>query len=306
MVLKYPAYEYTPILGWSISRYELFDKCKRQYFYNYYPRFVPGVPSYKVTQLKNLTSVPLETGNVVHDVVEAFLRRLQKSDSNIDESRFLEFAREKTEVYFSTKTFIETYYGSQAAIDREKAFEKISQCLRNFVGSPVYTWLFMKAITNKDNWMIEPPGMGETRIGGLKAYCKMDFLFPVDGDVYILDWKTGARDPYKHSQQLIGYAAAAAGNFGIPWNAIFPKIIYLHPEFAEFEIVLTEADLGGFNERLRAQTQEMQRLCSDIDNNRPRPIEEFPTTPSQAICRYCNFQELCFGKKNAPGAPGAF
>ena len=75
--------------------------------------------------LKDLTSVPLEIGNVVHDVLEAFLRRLQKSDSDIDENRFLEFAREKTDEYFSQKTFIETYYGSQKSIDRDEAFGKI-------------------------------------------------------------------------------------------------------------------------------------------------------------------------------------
>ena len=101
MVLKYPSYEFTPVLGWSISRYEVFDKCKRQYFYTYYPKHVPGVPFYKMAALKDLTSVPLEIGNVVHDILEAFLRRLQKSDSNIDENRFLEFAREKTDEYFS-------------------------------------------------------------------------------------------------------------------------------------------------------------------------------------------------------------
>jgi CRISPR/Cas system-associated exonuclease Cas4 (RecB family) len=306
MLLKYPAYEFTPVLGWSISRYEIFDKCKRQYYYTYYPKHVPGVPFYKMTQLRDLTSVPLEIGNVVHDILEAFLRRLQKSDSNIDENRFLEFAREKTDEYFSGKTFIETYYGSQKAIDRDGAFNKISLCLRNFVGSPVYTWLFMKAITNKDNWMIEPKGMGETRICGLKAYCKMDFLFPVEDDVYILDWKTGAKDTYKHSQQLTGYAAAASSNFGIPWNAIFPKIVYLQPEFEEFEIALGEGDFRAFEERIRSQTGEMKSFCRDAESNLPKPIEAFPQTPSKAICRFCNFQELCFGKKNAPAVPGAF
>ncbi len=306
MVLKYPTYEFTPILGWSVSRYELFDKCKRQYFYNYYSKFVPGVPQYKVTQLKNLTSVPLEIGNVVHDVLEAFLRRLQKSDSDIDEGRFLEFAREKTESYFSAKTFIETHYGAVREVDRGAAFAKISLCLKNFVGSPIYSWLFMKAITNKDNWMIEPPGMGETRIGGLKAYCKMDFLFPVGDDVCILDWKTGARDTYKHTQQLTGYAAAASSNFGISPHAIFPKIVYLHPEFSEFEITLADGDFDSFFERIRLQTGEMQGLLSDAENNVPKSIEAFPKTPSQSICRFCNFQELCFGKKNAPGEPSAF
>jgi hypothetical protein len=305
MVMQYKTYPFTPALGWSISRYETFDKCKRQYYYTYYSKFAAGVPQYKIAQLKNLTSVPLEIGNVVHDVIEAFLKRLQKSDSDIDESRFLLFARQKTDHYFSTKTFIETYYGSGASLDREEAFAKISRCLENFMGSPIYNWLFMKAITNKENWMIEPPGYGETRLNGSKAYCKMDFLFPVDNDIYILDWKTGAKDTYKHSHQLIGYAAAAGNNFNIPWNTIFPKIIYLYPEFDEFELSLKEDDFASFYRQVKEQTEEMQACCTDAQNNVPRPIEGFPQAPSKAICKFCNFQELCFGKKNAPEKPGA-
>jgi hypothetical protein len=305
MELKYPRYDFTPILGWSVSRYELFDKCKRQYYYNYYPKFVSGVPLYKMTQLKNMTSVPLEIGNVVHDVIEVFLKRLQQSDSNIDEARFFQFARQKADEYFSAKTFIEVYYGG-AAVDSEGAFDKISRCLDNFIKSPCYNWLFMKAITNKTNWMIEPPGMGETRLNGLKAYCKMDFLFPVENDIYILDWKTGSKDTYKHSQQLIGYAAAAGSNFSIPVRTIFPKIIYLHPVFEEFEVALSDRDFQAFYGRVQSQTDEMKAYCLDAGNNAPKPVEEFPRTPSQTICRFCNFQELCFGKKNAPGLPGAF
>ncbi len=306
MDLKYQPYSYTPVLGWSISRYETFDKCKRQYFYTYYSKFVKGVPQYKITQLKELTSVALEIGNVVHDVVEAFLKRLQKSDSDIDENRFFVFAKEKTLQYFSSKTFLETHYGLYDAIDKDKAFEKIETCLKNFITSPMFTWLFMKAITNKTNWMIEPPGYGETRLCGLKAYCKMDFLFPVDKDIYILDWKTGSKDTYKHSQQLIGYAAAASNNFSIPWNTIFPKIIYLYPTFEEFEIPLTEQDFSGFYNRIMQQTQEMHAYCADVQNNIPLPMDNFPCSPSSSLCRFCNFSELCLGKKSAPSNEGAF
>jgi hypothetical protein len=306
MNLTYQTYPFTPLLGWSISRFETFDKCKRQYYFTYYAKHAPGIPQYKLAQLKNLTSVPLEIGNVVHDVIEAFLRRLQKSDSDIDENRFLQFAKQKTDLYFSKKTFIETYYNLTSEVNKEDAFAKIKLCLDNFIASPIYTWLFMKAIINKDNWMIEPPGYGETRLAGLKAYCKMDYMFPVDNDIYILDWKTGAKDTFKHSRQLIGYAAAASSNFSIPWNTIFPKIIYLNPVFEEFEMKLSEQDFSEFFTRIKEQTAAMHAYCIDVENNVPRPMEEFVPTPSISLCRYCNFQELCFDKKNASRERDAF
>lgn len=294
MELKYKRYDFTPILGWSISRYEVFDKCKRQYYYHYYSRFVEGVPHYKLKQLKGLTSFALEVGNVVHDIIEAFLRRLQKSASDIDENKFFEFARTKTTDYFCSKTFLEVYYNQTDRLDTVKAQERVATCLHNFVSSPVYSWIFMKGITNRDNWMIEPEGYGETRLKDLKAYCKMDFLFPVDNEVVILDWKTGRKDAHKHSHQIIGYAAAASSNFGISWQKFFPKVVYLYPQFDEFELTLREEDFGNLFEQVRKQTHEMYSYCADVDTNTPKPMDSFPMSPSENVCRFCSYQELCF------------
>jgi hypothetical protein len=297
MIVQYEAYPFTPQLGWSISRYEVFDKCKRLYFYSYYGKHTPNVPLYKMQALKSLTSVPLEVGNVVHDVMEAFLRRLQKSDREINEENFYRFAQKKAAEYFTHKTFIELYYNQTSALDMVAVEEKIRKCLANFLSSPIFHWLFMKALLNRDNWMIEPKGYGETRLNGLKAYCKMDFLFPVDDQIYILDWKTGKKDTYKHGRQLIGYAVAASHNFQVPWSIIFPKIVYLFPEFEELEIRLKKEDLDAFMAEAADQTREMRGFCVNADENIPKPIEAFPLTPSPALCRCCNYQELCFPKK---------
>jgi len=291
--LKYPEYPFTPILGWSISRYEVFDKCRRQYFYQYYSKYVKDTPQYKVSKLKGLTSVPLEIGNAVHDCMEALLNRLRKSDSSIDEEKFFRFADDKLKEYFAAKSFIEIYYKQENALDIVAAGEKVRACLSNFINSPCYSWLYMKAMTNRTGWMIEPAGYGETRLGGMKAYCKMDFLFPVDDEVYILDWKTGMKDPAKHSAQLMGYAAAASSNFSIPWNMIFPKIVYLYPQYDELEIKFGESDLTGFLQTIREQTEAMYALCRDVEQNVPLDISEFAKSPSPQLCRNCRFQELC-------------
>ncbi len=294
MQLSYENYPYSPVLGWSISRYEVFDKCKRQYFYTYYPKAVKNVPHYKIAQLRELTSVPLEIGNVVHDILEAFLKRLQKSDTDIDESRFFNYARDLAERYFSEKSFLEIYYGYYSEIDKEKSCKKIENCLKNFIQSPCYNWIYMVAMGDRRNWMIEPSGFGETRLSGLKAYCKMDFLIPVNKDIYILDWKTGSKDEAKHSSQLMGYAAAVNRNFNIRWDRIFPKIVYLHPEYEEFEIKINPEGLESFFEKIRMQTQEMYAFCSNVEQNIPLDIEAFTKNPSPLLCRQCRFRELCF------------
>ena len=294
MALTYQQYDFTPIAGWSLSRYELFDSCKRRYFYQYYPRCVQGVPHYKLKQLKELTTFHLEVGNIVHDIIESFLKRLQKSTSNIDEQRFFDFARTMTQRSFSTKTFLECYYHQRETMDTLQAQERIEHCLRTFLSSPIYSWIFMKAVTNRENWMIEPSGYGETRLRGVKAYCKMDFLFPVDNEIVILDWKTGKKNSYKHSQQLIGYAAAASSNFGIPWKTFFPKVIYLYPTYNELELSLKEEDFDRFFDMVHVQTSEMHAFCEDVEKNIPLPMERFPLSPAEHTCKYCNYQGLCF------------
>lgn len=294
MLFQYPTFPFTKILGWSGSRYEIFDKCKRQYYYSYYANFVEDIPSYKIKQLKSLTSIPLEVGTIVHDIVETFLKRLQKSDSNIDENKFFEYARQKTAEYCSRKTFLEIYYKQISALDINKISTRVETCLRNFIQSSIYSWIYMKALYNKNNWMIEPGGYGETRLNGLKAYCKMDFLFPVDDHVYILDWKTGQKDLYKHTNQLIAYATAASYSFKIPWKIILPKIVYVYPKIDELEVTLSERSLSDFVDRVAGESEAMYGFCEDKEKNIPLSAEHFPMMPSETSCTFCNYQELCF------------
>jgi len=294
MKYSFEKYPFSPILGWSISRYELFNKCRRQYYYMYYGKYCKAVPVYKINQLKEMTSVPLEIGNVIHDVLEAFLRRLQKSDERIDETRFFEYAEKCTRQYFSEKQFIELYYGYNDALSMEYVLDKIKLCLDNFITSSCFNWIFMAALHDKENWIIEPEGYGETRLNGCKVYCKMDFLLPVDGCIHILDWKTGKRDEQKHTLQLIGYAAAAAALFKVEWKNILPRIVYLSPEFDEFSITVGDAERDRFYELIAAQTNEMYDLCSNVENNIPKDIEAFPMQPSPTLCKQCKFRELCF------------
>lgn len=289
----YPSYEFTPILGWSISRYELFRKCRRWYFYHYYRKHVPGVSLQKINRLRSLTTIALEAGNIVHDIVEKFLKRLQKSDAQIDRPRFFEYARGLTVEYSSKKEFLETYYGKKQLVDSSDIYPRVNACISNFLDSPCFNWIFMKALTNRENWLIEPGGYGETRIQGMKAYCKMDFLFPVDDGVYILDWKTGSRDEYKHGMQLKAYALAARHNFDIPVARLFPKIIYLYPEVSEFSTSFSEDDLSEFVETVKSQTEEMYAFCADVQQNIPLPMDTFHCTENKKICGFCNYREIC-------------
>ena len=291
MMLK--KFEYTDILGWSVSRYDVFRLCRRKYYYTYYAKYDPVHTRKKIDFLKNMTSIALEIGNIVHDMNKAILERFRKSENPVDRKKFAGYVRNETDKYCRSKTFMEVYYKEIPEISIEEIYDKAMVSLSNFLNSPRFDWLLRKALVSKDRWVIEPPGYGETRIDGMKAYCKVDFLFPVEEKMYIMDWKTGKPDNDKHSRQLLGYASWAAYHFGTDPENIIPIIAYLSPEYREIQIPITEADIRDFSESVKSQTQEMYEFCINISENIPKSKELFTMTEHKIFCDYCNFRELC-------------
>lgn len=285
-------FEFTAILGWSVSRYDVFQNCKRHYYYNYYGKYDPEIPREKIDQLKSLTSIPLEVGNVVHDVFKVMLERLQRNPNPIDQNRFYQFAREMTEKYCSEKTFDEIYYKKITSLDIDEIFDKIKVCLGNFLHSERFPWLMEKALPRSGEWVIEPPGYGETRIEGLKAYCKVDFLFPIGDRLYIIDWKTGKPNREKHHRQLLGYTAWAAYHYQKKHDDICPLVSYLFPEYDETEADISQKDITGFYRQVVQETEEMYGFCSDVEKNIPKEKPLFEENKT-GLCNWCNYRELC-------------
>lgn len=287
-------FSFTPILGWSVSRYDTFQTCKRQYFYTYYAKFDPSHPRAAIDALKRMTTIPLETGNIVHDVIEVLLRRLLKTEAEIHRTHLLDYARRKTMDYCSKKDFAEIHYKEISRLDVEEIFEKVRTCLVNFINSERFDWLVREAVSNKEQWLIEPGEYGETRIDGMKAYCKVDFLFPMHDKIFILDWKTGKANEARHRKQLIGYASWASFHLSRPLTDMIPIIAYLQPSYSEKEVLLNEFDIEEFALQVRKETVEMYAFCSKVQENTPKAKEEFVKTATRMVCDHCNFRELCY------------
>lgn len=83
-----------------------------------------------------MTSIPLEIGNIVHDVNKTLLERLQKTEEPLNRERFFDYARRKTYKYCESKIFEEIYYGKieKLNIDND-VFEKSKISLENFLNS---------------------------------------------------------------------------------------------------------------------------------------------------------------------------
>ncbi len=286
-------FEYTDILGWSHSRYNTFRTCKRKYYYTYYGQY-DLENAIKISTLRNLTSVALEIGNISHKIIKVLLTRIQKSAEPINHERFASFAERKAMEIFSTKIFQEIYYKDRDNIDFEAdIFEHVSSGLVNFLDSERLQWLFEEALVEKDDWIIEPEGFGECRIDDMKAYCKVDFLFPIGEEIHVIDWKTGKQNSNKHREQLTGYVTWVSFHFGKEFDEIIPTVAYLLPEYRENSVEISEYDITDFSIQIRKETDRMLEYCVEPELNRPREKKDFPLTENEKLCKFCNFRELC-------------
>jgi hypothetical protein len=290
-IKKFP---YTPILGWSNSRYDLFSICKRKYFFHYYNKYDPDRPRRDILRFRELVSVPLEIGSIVHEVVETLLRRLKQSSEEIDTRRFLEFADNKLALRLKESPFEELVYGEVDQLSEDDLAPAIHEALENLLESDRFAWLMSLSAEHASEWIIDPPGYGETRLDDLKAYFKVDFLFPFDHGYHIIDWKTGKVDQERHRKQLMGYSTWACYHFEVDPEQVWPRIVYLRPDYLEVEETFQSEDLEHFAIQVRAETQDMYDYCRDIEANIPLDKSDFPLIDNPAVCKYCNFRGLCY------------
>lgn len=304
-------FDYTSVLGWSVSRYDSFAICKRQYFYKYYAQFDLEYDLLKINSLKYLTSIPLEIGNVTHKVIKTLLDRVRKTPEPINNDRFLDFVTRKTIETVERKKFSEIYYRERDGIDAvSDILPSVLDASRNLLGSDRFKWLLSDARARRDEWIVDPEGFGECRIDNMKAYCKVDFLFPVGDELVIIDWKTGKEQKTaptehqdKHGRQMRGYVAWAHFQFEKDIAKIKPFVAFLLPAYRERSYSGNEFDIEDFADTIRDETEQMYGYCRDVDENFPKAKEEFEMTHNLAICKFCNFRELCGRTANLEKVP---
>jgi hypothetical protein len=287
-------FPFTAILGWSTTRYAVFSICRRRYYYQYYAKYDQEFPIRRIQQLRDLVSIPLEVGSMVHEVIEALLNRLKLTTEQVDQGKFFDFARRHTEHHLRTQSFEEVLYGEKASISVDDILPKVSGCLENLLASPRLTWLQERPTDTRSRWIVDPPGYGETRLGDLKLYCKVDFLCPVEDGYQIIDWKTGKEDQEKHRKQLIAYSAWAAYQFDAAPEKVTPTLAYLQPDYHEHEEAFSQFDLDNFAVQVQAETDEMYEYCRDVPLNIPVGKNQFPLIDDDRICPQCNFRNLCY------------
>lgn len=289
-------YEYTDIAGWSFSRYDNFQTCRRQYFFDYYgKRYAPPEIRERVEFLKTLQSPALLLGQIVHAAIASNIKNIQKESQEVPLDDLIENTSHDFSKALESPLLMDSYYGSELTPAQKFSLKfKLDTCLESFYSSEWYLFIHSFPNEKKSDWIIEPEDFGEFRLDGMKAYARVDFAFPNnDGGLVVVDWKTGKRHEKKHTLQMQGYILYAHDICGYPIEKIKAVLEYLSDDSESLEYQMTQKDLRSFRMMLKKQLLELHAMCQDVDKNVPLPIESFPLKTNHRFCQWCKYRELC-------------
>ena len=301
---------------WSASRQRTFEYCQRQYWWNYYGswggwgRDAPA-EAREAYMLKNLANRWTWAGTVVHEAIEAVLRRLLAAGAQgalgfadlVDVEAELEAATVKMRAQWTEsreghyrlrpkKRFglMEHEYGDEVPRAEWKvANEKVRKSLRAFLTSELFEQI---RSSDPSSWLpIET--LDQFDFEGTGIWAVLDFaLRHPDGRVEIYDWKTGEVKPDDNILQLGCYALYVGQKHDADPTRVTTHLVYLGETLQDFPMRVTEKDLATTRGEIRASIAAMRtRLRDKAANVAVR--DDFPLTEDLGRCGVCTYRRLC-------------
>jgi CRISPR/Cas system-associated exonuclease Cas4 (RecB family) len=304
---------------WSVSRNSQFQDCRRAYYYQYYGSWngwdaAAPERTRRIYLLKNLKTLDMWGGTIVHDTIAEALRRYSTKAAPITAAELQATARQKLRAGWleavngewrtspKKTNLTELFYGNGKSLppeQTERIKEKIYDCLRAFAESALLrqiqaaTYLAWKPVDKLDSFLL-----GET-----KVWCAVDFAYTDPaGALRILDWKTGGENEDALQLQLACYAYFAADKWRAKLETLRVYGVFLRDNAREKEYPLTPEILVEARERMLQSAAEMRKFLRDPQANEPLPEEEFPLCTRERTCARCNYRELCPGAPKPPPA----
>jgi len=302
--------------SWSFSAAGDFDECRRKRYWSKYGMWKGWDPkaselqrkAYRFNKMDNRYSLQ---GNAVEYAVMWVLRQKQEGkDVTADE------AYEQIAKPFLNKSWKESRDGTWQADPKrhcclhehyypdlnptpEKEWtaalaEHTKLCIANFIERVLPRLEHVKPEQEVDIATPEKGGDPESfEFEGTKIYAIPDYVYRVDDQWHIHDWKSGKSRP-EHKQQLVLYGLWANLKHGVPPENVFVYIEYLRDGVVALQ-QLTDRDLETVKAQIRDSVTDMTGYLVDGDTQRNAalPREEWDLAPTRSPCRRCNFYELC-------------
>jgi CRISPR/Cas system-associated exonuclease Cas4 (RecB family) len=296
--------------SWSVSRHDVFARCRRRYFYSYYA----ANDDPEIQRLKKLSALPMWAGSVVHETIEALLKTRDTMPSPDEQEALIRAAvhgqmltdwRESEAGSVRFRLFEHEYEVPVEPDDKKIVVGTVMRSLRNFFKSPILAEAFA---AGRERWL-SVEDLVSFNIGDVPVFLRMDLAFrDREGRVIIVDWKTGRGEGRFSEVQVAGYALYAAEQGWAAPEEIRTELAYLAiPRYVRRTV--DRRKLDHLRSYVAKSAKNMRALLLDPVANLAR-LEDFPMIDRPQACRRCNFRRLCFPRivntldAPAPAPPG--
>ena len=297
--------------SWSVSRNNLFDECKRKYYYNYYGSWGGWDKNSsdeivrELYVLKNLQMRWMWKGNIVHHEIERILKELvstgrltpiEKSKERVTNlmregfrsSREGKYWNHNGSLKFELALFEHEYDTGTSDEVWKRNYDETIACIENFYSSDVLETI--REIDKEDVITIESMKPSTLSFSEERFFVKPDLAYRQDGRLMIVDWKTGNADA--DDFQFRVYTIYAIEELGFELENI---------DLLEYNLVHNKKTLHNFNIEEIEETMhiiinsidDMKGYLSDPEENMAI-MTNFERTEDRNTCNWCNFKKICF------------
>lgn len=296
--------EFKNEFSWSKSRDDVFNICKRKYYFQHYGSWggwesTAPERTREIYILKNLSTRQIWIGQVVHDIIHLFLIQL-KAGNNLNLSNLLfRLKKRLNEDFTCSESGLYKKFPKRCGLleheyklliqkeEWDKLFESAEKCIINFYNSDT-----LKNIKNQDpsQWIFLEDFLSFD-FEGTKTYLKIDFAIEKENKIILYDWKTGKERETEMDIQLACYALYISQKRNINPNNIIVK---------RYNVALDKEDQFEINSQMmeyiknymRKSINYMKEFLIDKNNNIVKE-EDFPKISILNNCIQCNFKKIC-------------
>ncbi len=296
---------------WSYSRHGVFAECKRKYWLNHYgmwggwggwERRGVSVRTREIYIQKNLATIPMWIGTVVHDAAEGCLKALVRRQVPQRE-RVLEQAlsRARRDIQESQEgawrddpkrrgAFQLHYYGLDEDPDLfPEALDTIRAQIENLLQSRIY-----RQMARFPARILQVEELLSIDVEGVPVWVKLDGLMRgKDGGVVVVDWKTGK----SHSNTSVDRQLGVYGLYALQkWVDRPDRIKAMHVNLREDEFRVFTMDQEQLDDTaafILESASGMRALLQPEGDNEALE-EDFPRLDEgDPRCGRCRFRRDC-------------
>ncbi len=292
---------------WSYSRHGLFDACRRKYWLNHYgswggwDRQLAPERVREIYIQKNLTTVPMWIGTVVHDTAEQCLKSLRRRQlPRRDQVVARALARARRNIRESREGawrhdpkrragFQHDYYQLELRPDPlPGALEEIRRQVETLLDCRIYG-----RMAQAPQRILEVEDLVQIDVDGTPVWVKLDALMQGREGVVVVDWKTGRF----HAEATVDRQLGVYGLYAVQrWQGRPGHIQAMHVNLRadQWRTFTLEAEhLEASRAFITESADRMRALLRDVEHNVAEE-EDFPMKPEgDPGCDRCRFRRDC-------------